>query len=101
MEPYIFRVREPITLCGRHLLAGDRVVVRPGHGVFPLLLAPPNYGAVLHAAESGAIELLSSPVPRPAFAVAVGMEPPSSSPPRRSRRLLGRRLVRARLGVVR
>lgn len=103
MEPFILAVAQPIRLCGRLLAPGDRVTVYPGFGVYPLLDVPPNYGAVLGALASGALEPLSPSLSVDQFAAAVGLETPSpSSAPSCSRsvRRWGGRLHRARSGLT-
>lgn len=102
MEPFVFRATRIQDHLG--LWPGDEIVVEPGHPS-PVVLTrrlPANYGAILEAAEAGALQLLTPNRHLDQLAAAVGL--PASSPSSghsRRHRALGWRLRRARLEVVR
>lgn len=104
MDPFVFRALRPSEHLG--LWPGDEIVVEPGHPS-PIVLTrllPPNYGAILAAAASGGLELVTRNQPLEALvAIAGASSPPSSLPQGHApgRHGLGWRVRRARFEVLR
>lgn len=102
MEPIVVRVTRRTRILGRLLSSDDRIAIYPGHGIFPILDVPPNYGAIAGALDDGDLELVSPSLSVELFAQAVGLEarqPSSASPSGRPSRSWGARLHRERAGL--
>ena len=102
MEPIVLRVTRRVRVCGRLLHPEDRIAVYPGYGVYPILEAPPNYGAIAGAMADGALEPVTPSLSRHAFAAAVGLEarsPSLASALGRPSARWGARLHRERAGL--
>lgn len=102
MEPFVFRATRKQEHLG--LWPDDEIVVEPGHPS-PVVLTrrlPPNYGAILGAFGTGALELISGNQSLDQLAAVVGL-PPSLplSGHAQKHRALGWRLRRARMEVLR